>query len=523
MRAAARSTRCPTSNAGTATARREGVRAGNETGSHSLIASSADGLGGAGDRGASSGRDTAAAARAARWSSSSAGETCAVTALEIDRRLDVGRPRQRLPDPRAARAAPPRPAGRDRRRRRRLRAGRPRAPPPSPRLRGVRPAGPVRQRRRSSEAIEAISRRSDFAVAAHDVVLRGTCPRCERRRRALRPPMPAVAIPLAGLTVIATLLGGLIALRLSPHPADGDRADRGHRRRGGAVRRAARGNRKRRRPGQGDRPGRGRLPRLLLRRAGAGPAPPRRPRRGPRPRAGRGPRRARALRSTAFIDGLGIGLAFGLDASTGFLVFVAVVSHDFADGLNTVSFVLSQSGDRQQATTVAANRRAGAAAGRDRRLAADASPTRRSATCSASTAASSSTWARPTCLPEAHAHASWQKVGLTASGFAADLRDHPGCRGLSTCAAPPALPLRQCQRDRNGHRRRQGVEGEEEQVEPEAEDGGRAPAAVSWRLRSIGEQAARGRGDEDVAEAHRGGAEVDHLQARQLGARVRRR
>ena len=28
------------------------------------------------------------------------------------------------------------------------------------------------------DAIEAISRRSDFAVAAHDVVLRGTCPRC---------------------------------------------------------------------------------------------------------------------------------------------------------------------------------------------------------------------------------------------------------------------------------------------------------------------------------------------------------
>ena len=27
-------------------------------------------------------------------------------------------------------------------------------------------------------AIEAISRRSDFAVAAHDVILRGTCPRC---------------------------------------------------------------------------------------------------------------------------------------------------------------------------------------------------------------------------------------------------------------------------------------------------------------------------------------------------------
>ncbi|HET7177729.1 MAG TPA: transcriptional repressor, partial [Solirubrobacterales bacterium] len=29
------------------------------------------------------------------------------------------------------------------------------------------------------EAIEAVSRSSEFAVAAHDVVLRGTCPRCD--------------------------------------------------------------------------------------------------------------------------------------------------------------------------------------------------------------------------------------------------------------------------------------------------------------------------------------------------------
>jgi ZIP family zinc transporter len=51
----------------------------------------------------------------------------------------------------------------------------------------------------------------------------------------------------------------------------------------------------------------------------------------------------------SFIDGLGLGLAFGLDSTTGFLVFIAVISHDFADGMNTVSFVLSQSGDRHQA------------------------------------------------------------------------------------------------------------------------------------------------------------------------------
>ena len=101
----------------------------------------------------------------------------------------------------------------------------------------------------------------------------------------------------------------------------------------------------------------------------------------------------------SFIDGLGIGLAFGLDATTGFLVFIAVVSHDFADGLNTVSFILSQSGDRKQATRWLMDRCDRAPAGGDRRLAADGLRRRRSATCSASTAASSSTWARPTCSP----------------------------------------------------------------------------------------------------------------------------
>ena len=58
---------------------------------------------------------------------------------------------------------------------------------------------------------------------------------------------------------------------------------------------------------------------------------------------------AAGLSLHSFIDGLGIGLAFDLSPSTGFLVFVAVISHDFADGLNTVGFVLRQSGDRARA------------------------------------------------------------------------------------------------------------------------------------------------------------------------------
>jgi ZIP family zinc transporter len=51
----------------------------------------------------------------------------------------------------------------------------------------------------------------------------------------------------------------------------------------------------------------------------------------------------------SFTDGLGIGLAFSVSVETGLLVLLAVVSHGFADGLNTVSFVLSQSGDRRRA------------------------------------------------------------------------------------------------------------------------------------------------------------------------------
>jgi zinc transporter, ZIP family len=58
---------------------------------------------------------------------------------------------------------------------------------------------------------------------------------------------------------------------------------------------------------------------------------------------------AAGLSVHSFIDGLGIGLAFGISTETGVLVFLAVLAHDFADGLNTVGFVLRQSGDRRRA------------------------------------------------------------------------------------------------------------------------------------------------------------------------------
>jgi ZIP family zinc transporter len=52
---------------------------------------------------------------------------------------------------------------------------------------------------------------------------------------------------------------------------------------------------------------------------------------------------------TAAVDGLGIGLGLHLSLATGLLVFAAVASHDVADGLNTVSFILRQGGGRRRA------------------------------------------------------------------------------------------------------------------------------------------------------------------------------
>jgi ZIP family zinc transporter len=58
---------------------------------------------------------------------------------------------------------------------------------------------------------------------------------------------------------------------------------------------------------------------------------------------------ATALAFHTFTDGLGIGLAFGLDTETGILVLFAVISHDFADGINAVTFIISQGGSRRVA------------------------------------------------------------------------------------------------------------------------------------------------------------------------------
>lgn len=125
---------------------------------------------------------------------------------------------------------------------------------------------------------------------------------------------------------------------------------------------------------------------------------------------------ALGLSAHSFVDGLAVGFAFGADTATGVLVLVAVLSHDFADGLNTVSFVLNQSQDRRHAL---------------RWLAIDAVAPLFGATVGVLINVSEATLGHllsfyagfflymgaTDLLPEAHEHASWSRVGLTLLGF----------------------------------------------------------------------------------------------------------
>ena len=48
----------------------------------------------------------------------------------------------------------------------------------------------------------------------------------------------------------------------------------------------------------------------------------------------------------SFLDGLAIGVGFQAGTKVGFVVLLAVVAHDFADGLNTVTFMLATRNSR---------------------------------------------------------------------------------------------------------------------------------------------------------------------------------
>jgi len=58
---------------------------------------------------------------------------------------------------------------------------------------------------------------------------------------------------------------------------------------------------------------------------------------------------AGSLSIHSFIDGGAIGLAFKVSPVVGGMVAIAVLVHDFSDGINTVNMVLKNSGTRKQA------------------------------------------------------------------------------------------------------------------------------------------------------------------------------
>lgn len=58
---------------------------------------------------------------------------------------------------------------------------------------------------------------------------------------------------------------------------------------------------------------------------------------------------AGSLSVHSFLDGAAIGLAFQVSPSVGMIVAVAVLVHDFSDGINTVNMVLKNSGTQNQA------------------------------------------------------------------------------------------------------------------------------------------------------------------------------
>ncbi len=58
---------------------------------------------------------------------------------------------------------------------------------------------------------------------------------------------------------------------------------------------------------------------------------------------------ALALSGHSFLDGVGIGLGFQVNAKIGIAVAIAVIAHDFSDGLNTVSLMLMHRNERKKA------------------------------------------------------------------------------------------------------------------------------------------------------------------------------
>jgi zinc transporter ZupT len=58
---------------------------------------------------------------------------------------------------------------------------------------------------------------------------------------------------------------------------------------------------------------------------------------------------ASGLSFHSFLDGVGIGLGFQVNPHVGFIVALAVIAHDFSDGLNTVTLMLSHKNSAKRA------------------------------------------------------------------------------------------------------------------------------------------------------------------------------
>lgn len=63
----------------------------------------------------------------------------------------------------------------------------------------------------------------------------------------------------------------------------------------------------------------------------------------------RGSAGAGSISAHSFLDGVGVGLAFQVSTAVGAIVAVAVLAHNFSDGINTVGMVLRHGGDRRMA------------------------------------------------------------------------------------------------------------------------------------------------------------------------------
>jgi len=58
---------------------------------------------------------------------------------------------------------------------------------------------------------------------------------------------------------------------------------------------------------------------------------------------------AGSLSIHSFLDGLAIGLSFQVSSAVGIIVTIAVLTHDFSDGINTVNMILKNNGPRSKA------------------------------------------------------------------------------------------------------------------------------------------------------------------------------